>query len=91
MKFRYQATEQFWRVFYALPPGQKEAVRNAWRIFKLNPFDPRLGTHKIHRLSARYRKTIYSVVVAEDLRAVFFIEGDTVVTVDIGTHDIYKS
>ena len=25
-----------------------------------------------------------------DLRAVFFIEGDWVLTVDLGTHDIYK-
>jgi len=25
-----------------------------------------------------------------DLRAVFYVEGNCVVTVDIGTHDIYK-
>ncbi len=90
MKYRYQATDQFWRAFYALPSGQKESTRKAWELFKQNPFDPRLGTHKIHRLSARYRKTIYSVVIEGDLRAVFFLEGDTVITVDIGTHAIYK-
>jgi hypothetical protein len=58
--------------------------------FKENPFDPRLRTHKIHRLSARYGRTIYAVDIENDLRAVFFIEGDSVITVDIGTHDIYK-
>jgi hypothetical protein len=61
-----------------------------WEIFKLNPFDPRLRTHKIHKLSALYQKTIYAVEIEADLRALFFIEGDLVWTVDIGTHDIYK-
>jgi len=30
------------------------------------------------------------VDVEEDLRAVFYVTGNLVVTVDIGTHDIYK-
>lgn len=90
MTYRYQATDQFWRSFYALPSGQKESTRKAWELFKHNPFDPRLGTHKIHRLSARYRKTIYAVVIEGDLRAVFYVEDDAVITVDIGTHAIYK-
>jgi hypothetical protein len=33
---------------------------DAWKIFKKDPFDARLGTHKIHRLSAHYGRTIYS-------------------------------
>jgi hypothetical protein len=91
MNYRYKATDQFWRAFYGLPPAKKASVREAWQVFKKNPFDPRLGTHKIFRLSARYRKTIYSVVIGADLRVVFYLEGDLVVTVDIGTHDIYRA
>jgi hypothetical protein len=34
---------------------------------------------------------VYAIVVENDLRAVFYIEGDTVVTVNIGTHAIYKA
>ena len=45
--------------------------------------------HKIHSLSALYKKKIHSVVVEKDLRAVFYLEGDTVFTVDLGTHRIY--
>jgi hypothetical protein len=90
MKFRFKPTENFWKSFYDLSPGQKDSIRRAWEIFKENPFDPRLRTHKINRLSARYGRTIYAVDIEEDLRAVFFIEGDLVVTVDVGTHDIYK-
>ena len=90
MKYRFKPTDQFWESFYDLDPGQKESTRRAWKIFKENPFDPRLRTHKIHRLSAQYGRTIYAAEIEGDLRAVFFINGDTVVTVDLGTHDIYK-
>ncbi len=34
---------------------------------------------------------VYSVVIEGDLRAVFYLEGSLVVTVDLGTHDIYKA
>jgi hypothetical protein len=90
MKYRFKPTENFWESFYDLSPGQKDSTRRAWKIFKENPFDPRLRTHKIHRLSARYGRVIYAVDIENDLRAVFFIEGVCVVTVDIGTHNIYK-
>ena len=90
MKYRFKPTEQFRESFYDLSPGQKESTRRAWKIFKENPFDPRLQAHKIQRLSAQYGCTIYSVEIEGDLRAVFLIKDDLVVTVDIGTHKIYK-
>jgi hypothetical protein len=90
MKYRFRPAENFGESFYDLTPSQKDSTRRAWKIFKENPFDPRLRTHKIHRLSAQYGQTIYAVEVEGDLRAVFFIEGDLVVTVDIGPHDVYK-
>lgn len=88
--YKFKATPQFWKRFYALSPASKEAVRAAWRVFKLDPFAPGLGTHKIHGLSARSGTTVYSVVLAPDLRAVFHIIGDTVWTLDIGTHALYR-
>ena len=44
----------------------------------------------IKTLSSRYKKTIYAVEVLADLRAVFYLEGDEVVSFDIGTHEIYR-
>jgi hypothetical protein len=88
--YRHRATPQFWRSFYRLTATQKQSVRVAWRKFKVNPFDPSLGTHKIHSLSARAGTTVYSVVIESDLRAVFHIIGDTVWTIDVGTHRIYR-
>ena len=36
------------------------------------------------------RRTIYAAEIETDLRAVFYLEGDVVVTVDIGSHDVYR-
>jgi hypothetical protein len=91
MKYRFRAAERFWTCFYRLSPSNKAAARNAWLIFKENPFDARLGTHKIQRLSAYYRRTIYAVKIEGDLRSTFYLDGDTVVSLTIGTHDIYRS
>jgi hypothetical protein len=33
---------------------------------------------------------IHAVEIETDLRVVFYIEEDQVVSVDIGTHDVYK-
>ena len=77
MKYRYQASETFWRRFHGLPDAKKAVVREKWRLFRVDPFDPRLGTHRINSLSVRARQTVYAVVVEGDLRVVFLIEGDT--------------
>ncbi len=90
MNFRYVAAPDFWKSFYALPASQKASTRTAWAIFKQNPFDPRLRTHKIHGLSASFKTTVFAVVIEGDLRAAFYIKGDIVFTFAIGTHDIYK-
>jgi hypothetical protein len=88
--YTFRASEIFWSSFYALSSEQKASARASWKIFKANPFDPRLGTHRIHRLSSIHKTTVYAVKVEGDLRAVFKIAGSEVFTIDIGTHDIYK-
>jgi len=45
---------------------------------------------EIRRLSARYARTINAAEIEADLRVVFYIEGDIVVTVDVGSHDLYR-
>ena len=90
MNYRYEATETFWENFYNLSSAQKESTRRAWKIFRQDPFDSRLRTHKIHRLSALMRRTVHAVEVEGDLRVVFYLDGDLVTSFNIGTHDIYK-
>ncbi len=91
MSFRFRAAGQFWKSFHALSPNQKASTRQAWEIFKKDPFDSRLRTHKIHSLSALYKKTVYAAVIEGDLRSVFYLEGSIVFTVDIGSHDVYRT
>jgi hypothetical protein len=49
-----------------------------------------LRTHKIQRLSGQYGRSIYSVEIEGDLRSTFYLDDETVVSLIIGTHDIYK-
>ena len=90
MKYRFASTPSFKKALARLDASQKSSARKAFAIFKVDPFDPRLRTHKIHRLSARLGRTIYSVWVEKDLRALFYLEEDAVVTIDIGSHRIYR-
>jgi hypothetical protein len=90
MNYRFRAAMSFWRSWSRLSEIQRRAARQAFPIFKANPFDPRLRAHKIHRLSAVYGRTIYAMEIAGDLRATFYVEGETVWSVSIGTHDLYK-
>jgi len=80
----------FRRALRGLDLPQKAAAKKAFVIFKQNPFDPRLRPHKIHRLSAEYGVTIHAVCIEGDLRVVFYVQGDTVWSVDVGTHAIYR-
>ena len=88
-KFVFKTTPAFRTALRKLTPRQKASARTAFAIFKENPFDARLRTHKIHGLSAKLRRTIYSVCIESDLRAIFYIEGD--VSLDIGDYAIYRN
>jgi mRNA-degrading endonuclease YafQ of YafQ-DinJ toxin-antitoxin module len=90
VKYRFRSAKSFRRALAGLNPKQKQAAKAAFRIFKGNPFDPRLRAHKIHKLSAAHGKTVYSAFIEADLRAVFYLDGNTVWSVDIGTHAIYR-
>ena len=94
MSYQFQATEAFWKEFYALRSEQKESVRAKWQMFKLDPFHPSLGTHIIWRLSERLsaiaRHPIRSVVIEGDLRVLFRIDGNMVTTLNVGTYKIYR-
>jgi mRNA-degrading endonuclease YafQ of YafQ-DinJ toxin-antitoxin module len=89
VSYQYRAVEKFWKNFHRLDASQKASVRQAWSVFKTDPFHPSLGTHEIHALSARAKHTIYAVVIQADLRVIFRIDGSWVTTLDVGTHKVY--
>ena len=91
MKHRYIAQPKFWTNYRKLSVSHQKSAQAAWRLFKIDPFDPRLRTHRINLLTAIFRRPVYAVVIEGDLRAIFYIDGDTVVTVNIGSHDVYEA
>ncbi len=90
MRYRFEATKEFWKNFHSLSNSQKQRVRDAWQTFKLDPFHASLRTHKIHYLSAVARHNIFSVVIEGDLRVIFRMDGPVVTTIDLGTHKVYE-
>lgn len=90
MSRRYKATKTFWKSFSKLTESQKRNAKETFKVFKVNPFDPSLRPHTIKKLSAEAKTNIWSVTIESDLRAIFLQDGDCVLTLDIGTHDIYK-
>jgi len=81
MKYRFRATRAFWRSFGKLPAQQQRRAREAF---------PAWAPTKIQKLSARYGRVIYAAEIEANLRVVFYIERNTVLTVDIGSHDLYR-
>jgi mRNA-degrading endonuclease YafQ of YafQ-DinJ toxin-antitoxin module len=90
VNYKFKAVKRFWKSFHALNAEQREAAQYAFAIFKADPFDFRLRTHKINRLSRIARHPVLSAEIDRDLRVIFRIDGDVVTTLDVGTHDVYK-
>jgi hypothetical protein len=80
-----RATERFWKSFAGLPPHIQRKAREAYQLWKLNPYHPSLQFKQIHT-----REPIYSVRVGIGWRAVGVKSGDTtLVWFWIGSHADY--
>ena len=80
-------TSRFKKSFKKLPRYIKEKAHIKDEIFRENPFNLILGTHK---LSGRL-KNYWSYSVDENYRVLFrFLDKDKVIYFNIGTHEIYK-
>lgn len=80
-------SDKFLREYKKLPQSVKSKAQLKEPIFRQNPFDPRLKTHKLTgKLSY-----LYSFSVDYHYRILFSFENETEVWfVTIGTHSIYK-
>ncbi|MDP3934962.1 MAG: type II toxin-antitoxin system mRNA interferase toxin, RelE/StbE family [Candidatus Giovannonibacteria bacterium] len=77
-------SSNFVRKFKKLPENIKEKARNREAIFKLNPFDPRLETHKLH--GKQSSEWAYSIDYGYRIAFVLLKHGDVLYT-DVGTHN----
>ena len=80
-------TSKFRREYKKLPKEVKSRAEKNETLFRKNPFDSRLDTHKLHgRL-----KDFWSFSVDFKYRIVFeFGDSSTVYFHSVGNHDIYQ-
>jgi mRNA-degrading endonuclease YafQ of YafQ-DinJ toxin-antitoxin module len=77
----------FRKQFAKLPFSVKELAQEKIEVFKEDPFDQRLKTHKLHGREKEY----LAFSINQTYRIKFaFLEDDEVFFAEIGTHDIYK-
>lgn len=80
-------SSRFKRSFKKQPSYIKEDFAKKIEVFRMYPFHPSLGTHKLSgNLSC-----CYSFVLRDGFRVLFdFVEKDGVLLVNIGGHDDYR-
>jgi mRNA-degrading endonuclease YafQ of YafQ-DinJ toxin-antitoxin module len=77
---------KFARAYAKLPRSTKDAAEEKEEIFRQNPFDPRLKTHKL----SGQLKNYWAFAVDYRCRIIFSFEGKGLVRFHtVGTHDIY--
>jgi len=82
-----RVTVRFERQYKKLPEAIKRAAQDKEIIFKQNPFDSRLATHKLH---GRERALwAFSITRSYRIKFIFLKEG-SVLFLEIGAHDIYS-
>jgi len=85
MKILYSS--KFAREYRKLPLKIKKIAEEKEKIFRKNPFDPRLKTHKLKGSL----KDFFSFSIDQKYRIIFeFIGSDTVWFHSVGEHSIYK-
>jgi len=80
-------SSRFERNYKKLSREIKEKAKKKEKIFRENPFDPRLRTHKLHGKE----KEAWAFWINYSHRIKFiFLSDEEVLFLDIGTHEIYK-
>ncbi|MDO8521154.1 MAG: type II toxin-antitoxin system mRNA interferase toxin, RelE/StbE family [bacterium] len=80
-------TSLFRRKFKKLSPAIKREAEKKEEIFRSNPFDGKLRTHKLHGAYARF----WAFSVTNTYRIMFEFSKESKVTfVDIDTHELYR-
>jgi len=77
----------FERQYKKLPREIKEQAKEKEDIFRQDPFDLRLKTHKLHGRQSE----LWAFWISYHYRIVFlFLDDDSVLFLEIGTHKIYE-
>ncbi|MCX7047399.1 MAG: hypothetical protein NTX50_18180 [Candidatus Sumerlaeota bacterium] len=78
-------SERFWKYYANLPQGVRQQARQAYALFEKNPYYPSLHFKRIHST-----RTIFSVRISMDYRAVGIVAADEITWFWIGSHSEYN-
>lgn len=82
-----KTSRKFEKNYRKLPNPIKDLAEKKESIFRNDPFDPRLETHRLHGKD----KEVWAFSVTQSYRIKFtFLDSSSVLFIEIGTHDIYK-
>lgn len=82
-----RVSSKFKKAYKKIPNYVKDKVKEKENLFRIDPFNTRLETHKLH---GKY-KDYWSFTVAGQYRIIFaFADKNTADFINIGTHEIYK-
>lgn len=78
---------RFKKNYQRLPSSTQRKAEKREEMFRKNPFDPRLDTHKLHGKL----KDKWSFSIDWNNRILFEFDNGDVIFLDIGPHHIYKN
>ena len=86
-ELKIEYAERFLKQLSRLPQNIVNRAQTKEDIFKRDPYNSRLKTHKLHGKD----REAWAFSVTDQYRIKFtFQSGDQVLFLEIGTHDIYK-
>ena len=77
-------TDRFRKAYRRLPEQVREQAREAYRLFRQNPYHPSLRFKQVHPA-----RPIFSARISRDYRVVGVREEDTIIWFWIGSHAEY--
>lgn len=77
----------FEKQYKKLPENIKGLAKEKEKIFRANPFDQRLRTHKLHGKE----KELLAFWINYHYRIIFiFLDQEIILFLEVGTHEIYR-
>lgn len=86
MTYKIDQTSYFVRKYKKLPKEIQSEFKQLLPAFVLSPFAPQFKTHKLHG----NLKECYASSVNYSYRFAWVPEGDMIILINIGNHDIYR-
>jgi len=87
MGLAVETSNRFEKRYKKLPKKLREAAKQKEVLFRENPYHPSLETHKLHGRDAG----AWGFSINQKYRIKFvFLTKDSVLFLDVGTHDIYQ-